>query len=164
RGRAEQGEQDELPVRPVSEGFSSGMLRGPTFSLELREQGGLAKLPTNEQRGGDQHGREQERDPPSPCVERRRTEAELECEDDAQGPEWPHRESRRERPEGQKECARVGRMEKLNRHQGCEGSEDVEVIPLDYGPRARGGDDESHRMLFFAPEATGCRPYPRRHA
>src|SRR5206468_12967798 len=83
-------------------------------------------------------------------------------EDD--GREWRHRESRRERPEGQKECARVGRMEKLNRHQGCEGSEDVEVIPLDYGPRARGGDDESHRMLFFAPEATGCRPYPRRHA
>src|SRR5205807_6754457 len=87
RGRAEQGEQDQLPVREISEGLPRGVLRGPAFPLEPREQGRLAEFPTDEHGGRHEDRREKERNPPTPCVEGRGTQAELEGEDDPEGQE-----------------------------------------------------------------------------
>src|SRR5207244_12339146 len=69
RGRAEQGQEDELPVFPAPQRFGQGLLGAPPRRLQAGEQGRLFELPSNVQRNCHENEGENERDSPAPGPE-----------------------------------------------------------------------------------------------
>ena len=74
RGRAEEGEQDQLPVRPARQSFTERGARGAAGGFEAGEQGRLLQTPPDNQRHRNQGDGKEEWYPPSPRLECRVTQ------------------------------------------------------------------------------------------
>ena len=90
-GGAEQGQDGDLGIGPVAEGFGERRLRALALFLHLLEHGRFGELHADPDRHRQQHGREQERQPPAPRHESLFAHGGADAEDDEQRHEQAER-------------------------------------------------------------------------